>query len=157
MSRPNNGDPPFHFVWGRAIQDSNLKPTATLVAYAFGQFVGADKRNPPDTVWLSLSELQRITRLSRDAANRGTRNLREAGWLTPVKPAAQHRSVLYRAVIPPGQQYVSHTTERSVTRTGDNSSGTPADTSSTSCDTRSTAAVPRKGKPKKIQEDPSLF
>ena len=106
-------EPPFRFAWVRAIQDSDLKPTATLVAYAFGQFIGADKKNPADTVWLSLSELQRITRLSRDAANRGSRALRDAGWLVAVIPAAQHRSVLYRAVIPGVQQYVSRTAQQS--------------------------------------------
>ena len=157
MSQADGTDPPFRFVWGRAIQDSDLKPTVTLVAYAFGQFIGADKRNPPDTVWLSLSELQRITRLSRDAANRGTRNLREAGWLTPVTLAAQHRSVLYRAVIPVGQQYVSRTAQQSACRTADNSSGTPADTSSTSPDTSSTAAVPHKERTRKDQEGPPLY
>lgn len=125
---------PLRFAWVRAIQDSDLKPTVTLVAYAFGQFIGADKKNPTDTVWLSLTELQRITRLSRDAANRGSRTLRDAGWLVAVTPAAQHRSVLYRAVIPEVQQYVSRTAQQSASRTADDSSGTPADTSSTSPD-----------------------
>ena len=47
ISGPSHTELPFRFVWMRAVQDSDLKPTPTLVAYAFGQYVGADKRNPP--------------------------------------------------------------------------------------------------------------
>jgi hypothetical protein len=149
----SGGDPqPFRFVWTRAIQDSDLRPTVTLVAYAFGQFIGADKNNGPEAVWLSLSELQRITRLSRDAANRGTRELRDAGWLVPVAPAAQHRSVVYRALVPPDLQYARRTAEEYVSRTGGNSSGTPADTSSTPPDISSTAGVPHKERTRKEKE-----
>ena len=149
---------PLRFRWTRAVQDSDLKPTPTLVAYAFGQFIGADRKNPPDTVWLSLSELQRITRLSRDAANRGTRTLRDAGWLVPVTAAAQHRSVLYRAEIPEAQQSGSRTAQQYVSRTADESSGTPDDTCSTPADTSSTAAVPHKESTRDDQEGaPSSF
>lgn len=138
---------PLRFRWMRAVQDSDLKPTPSLVAYAFGQFIGADRKNPPDTVWLSLAELQRVTRLSRDAANRGTRTLREAGWLVPVTAAAQHRSVLYRAEIPGHERYGSRTAEQYASRTADRSSSTPADTSSTSPDTSSTGGVPIRKEP----------
>lgn len=148
---------PFRFVWNRAIQDSDLKPTSSLVAYAFGQFIGADRRNPSDTVWLSLSELQRITRLSRDAANRGTRTLRDAGWLTPVTPAAQHRSVLYRAIIPAAQQSGSRTHQQSASRTAENCSSTGDAISGTAPDTSSTADVPHKERTRKEQEGPPLY
>lgn len=165
INGPSLTELPFRFVWMRAVQDSDLKPTPTLVAYAFGQYVGADKRNPPDTVWLSLSELQRVTRLSRDAANRGTRTLRDAGWLVAVTAAAQHRSVLYRAEIPRAKEYASRTAEQSASLTADRSSGTPADTSSTAPDTSSTAtdtsgtaAVPHKERTRNEQElGPSQF
>lgn len=151
----SGGDPqPFRFVWTRAVQDSDLRPTVTLVAYAFGQFIGADKKHGPEEVWLSLSELQRITRLSRDAANRGTRELRDAGWLVPVTPAAQHRSVVYRAVVPPDLQYGTRTAEEYASRTGGNSSGTPADTSSTPPDISGTGGVPHKERTRKDKEGP---
>jgi hypothetical protein len=155
---PSLTELPFRFRWLRAVQDSGLKPTPTLVAYAFGQYVGADKRNPPDTVWLSLSELQRVTRLSRDAANRGTHTLREAGWLVTVTAAAQHRSVVYRAAIPGAEEYESRTAEQYVSRTADRSSGTAADITSTSPDTSGTGAVPHKERTRKYKEPgPSQF
>lgn len=149
---------PLRFRWMRAVQDSDLKPTPSLVAYAFGQFIGADRKNPPDTVWLSLAELQRVTRLSRDAANRGTRTLREAGWLVPVTAAAQHRSVLYRAEIPGHERYGSRTAEQYVSRTADRSSSTPPDTSSTPPDISGTGGVPHKETTRNEKElGPSSF
>jgi hypothetical protein len=149
----SGGDPlPFRFVWTRAIQDSDLRPTVTLVAYAFGQFIGADKKHGPEAVWLSLSELQRITRLSRDAANRGTRELRDAGWLVPVTPAAQHRSVIYRAVVPGDLQYGRRTAEEYASRTAEIPSGTPADTSGTPDDISGTGGVPHKERTRKEKE-----
>ena len=74
-----------------------------MVALAFEKYAGRGL----DDVWVSGSELRRVTRLSRDATARAVRGLKDKGWIVLTEKPRQHRSGRYRLTIP--QTHVSRT------------------------------------------------
>lgn len=124
-------------TWMEAVYSSDLKPLERLVAVVYADHA-RDKRQ----VWVTLPRLMERTGLSRDAANRALRGLRDKGWLLVMQEAKQHRATIYGLVIPES----SSTPDVPLSSTADvplkESSSTPPDTSSTRDDTSSTPRVP---------------
>lgn len=123
--------------WMEAVYGSELKPLEVFVASIY-----ADHAHDKRTSWVTLARLMERTHLSRDAANRALRGLRDKGWLQVVQEAKQHRATVYGLVIPDssstGGVPLSSTPDVPLT----DSSSTPHDTSSTGDDTSSTPRVP---------------
>ena len=124
-------------TWMEAVYASDLKPLEKFVACVY-----ADHARDQRTVWVTLPRLVERSSLSRDAANRALRGLREKGWLLVVQEAKQHRATVYGLVIPDDSStgHVPLSSPRDVPLT--HSSSTSPDTSSTRDDTSSTPGVP---------------
>ena len=124
-------------TWMEAVYGSDLKPLERLVAVVY-----ADHARDRRQVWVTLPRLMERTGLSRDAANRALRGLRDKGWLLVMQEAKQHRATVYGLVIPES----SSTPGVPLSSTGDvplnGSSSTSPDASSTRDDTSSTPRVP---------------
>lgn len=124
-------------TWIEAVYGSDLKPLERLVAVVY-----ADHARDRRQVWVTLPRLMERTGLSRDAANRALRGLRDKGWLLVIQEAKQHRATVYGLVIPES----SSTPGVPLSSTGDvpltESSSTSPDASSTRDDTSSTPRVP---------------
>lgn len=120
-----------------AVWSSDLKPLQKLVAAVY-----ADHARDQRTAWVTLARLTERSGLSRDAANRHVRELRDRGWLVVFEKASQHRATLYGLVIPES----SGTSDVPLSSTADvpltAPSSTSPDASSTPDDTSSTPRVP---------------
>lgn len=102
--------------WTDAIWESDLRSLERLVALAFAKHAGRGL----DDVWVSWSELRRLTRLSNDAATRALKTLRDRGWLVRTADAAGPRAARYRLSVPestPRDGALDDVAERSVDAT----------------------------------------
>ncbi|MGC5584141.1 helix-turn-helix domain-containing protein [Ornithinimicrobium sp. W1665] len=125
--------------WMNAVYSSDLKPLERFVASIF-----ADHARDQRLVWVTMCRLMERTGLSRDAANRALKGLRDSGWLVVVEKGRQHKPTTYAMVIPGGSrgsgerppEQPSSTGDGPLSSTGDGplaqSSSTPHDASSTS-------------------------
>lgn len=82
--------------WIDAVYASDLKPLERFVAVIYEKFAG----NGTDGVWVAFQTLLDHTGLSRDAANRAIRGLREKGWLYQTERGRQHRAARVRLILP---------------------------------------------------------
>lgn len=97
---------------------SDLKPLEKLVALAYAKYAGEGT----ERVWVTFDRLVSHTCLSRDAASRALRGLREKGWLVMVEAARQQRAARYQLVEPvsrTGDVPLSRTGDEPLSRTGD--------------------------------------
>lgn len=83
-----------------------LRPVEKLVALTYARYAGAkDPRTgeqaDDDVSWVDSVTLSDQTGIrSRDTMHRALRALEDAGWLTQIEAARQHRSPRYRLTIP---------------------------------------------------------
>lgn len=90
MSGSRGGQWPRN-AWIEAIWTSNLRPLERLVAMAY-----ADHARGGLTAFVAPDRLVQRTGMSRRATVAARRALIEAGWLTEVEPAAQHRTTVFK-------------------------------------------------------------
>lgn len=114
--------------WSDAVWESDLRSLERLVALAFAKHAG---RGVED-VWVSWSELRRLTRLSNDAATRALKTLRDRGWLVKTADAAGPKAARYRLGLPestPLDGALDDATERTADRdsTPSHDESTPPD------------------------------
>ena len=73
-----------------------LRPNEVLVGLAYAEFAGQD-----DVSWVAWTTLSDMTGIrSKTTINAAVKGLVDAGWMTQVEPARQHRSPRYRLTIP---------------------------------------------------------
>lgn len=98
---------PFRQQYQDALWAENaLRPNELLVALAYAKYAGAKdprtgEKAPDDVAWVEWVTLSTLTKIrSRDALNRATRGLVDAGWMRQVEAARQHRAPRYQLTIP---------------------------------------------------------
>lgn len=83
--------------WIEAIWSSDLEPLQKLVAAVYFDHAGRSSE-----VWVTLNRLQERSGLSRSIALKHLKALVNAGFLTVVQAAGQHRSTRYGLTYPSG-------------------------------------------------------
>lgn len=81
--------------WLDAVRASDAKPLEVFVARSY-----ADYARDGQAAWVTLDQLCRETKLSRDAARRAVKGLTDKHLLLMVEKARQHRCAVYALVIP---------------------------------------------------------
>lgn len=103
-------------LWLEAIwEDETLRPTERIVAYVYARYAFEG-----NTAWCSWDEVRRRTGIrSRDTVWRAITALTDAGWLTEVADARQHRSAVYRLSVPAEKPSAVRESDTSVVRQTD--------------------------------------
>ena len=94
MSRPKkwHRDHYREAIW----KPNALRPNEKLVALAYAEYAGQE-----DVSWVTWTTLSDMTGMrSKVTLSAATKGLVDAGWMTMIEPARQHRSPRYKLTIP---------------------------------------------------------
>ena len=78
-----------------------LRPNEVLVGLAYAEYAGSKDDPDSDLSWVAWTTLSDMTGIrSKATISSAIKGLVNAGWMTQIEPARQHRSPRYRLTIP---------------------------------------------------------